>query len=393
MMNSQACVALLLAGGEGRRLGVLTASKAKPAVHFGGAYRIIDFGLSNCKNSEIRSVGVVTQYQAASLHEHIGSGAVWSNAADGVTLLPPQDSEYAGTADAVYKNEAFIQRHEPEHVLILSGDHIYRMDYRRMLKQHEDSGADATIAVTPVAWEEAPRFGIMRTDSRGRIVEFAEKPAQPKSNLASMGIYIFKWSYLKRMLDSDARDPQSSRDFGKDVIPAMLRSGGKLYAYSYEGYWRDVGTVESLWEAHMDLIGEQPRFRCSEAAWPMHTPACVAGHSYVDPSARVTYSLIAGNSHIFGHVERSVVSPDVYVGRGSVLRNCIVMPNAHIGRGVFARNAIIGEGAVLMDGAAVGSLSKSSIAVVGDAEMVMKPSGKKPKVYMPIGQFQLEHVR
>ncbi|WP_041617611.1 glucose-1-phosphate adenylyltransferase [Paenibacillus mucilaginosus] len=392
-MTSEACVAMLLAGGEGRRLGVLTQTKAKPAVHFGGAYRIIDFGLSNCRNSGIDTVGVVTQYKASSLHEHIGSGASWSPETKGVSVLPPKNGEYVGTADAVYKNLAYLEEKQPEHVLILSGDHIYRMDYRHLLERHVRTGADATIAVTPVAWEDAHRFGIMRADELGRVVEFAEKPKQPRSNLASMGIYVFKWSYLKRVLEMDARDMESSHDFGKDVIPYMLLNGAHLQTYSHEGYWRDVGTIESLWEAHMDLLGDQPKFRCGEEAWPMYTPAARSGQTYVDPAARLGQSLIAGSCSIYGQVERSVISPGVYIGHGSVVRGCIIMPGAHIGRNVYLRNAIIGEGAVIADGATVGSLSKSSIAVVGDAETVMKKNDKKPKVYIPMGQLHLERVR
>lgn len=368
-MNSKACVAMLLAGGEGRRLGVLTRSKAKPAIHFGGSYRIIDFGLSNCRNSGINTVGVVTQYQAASLNDHIGDGTVWTENKEGISLLSPEDGAYAGTADAVYKNQAFIERHHPEHVLILSGDHIYRMDYRKLLERQTQTQSDVTIPVTQVAWEQAHRFGIMRTDDNGRVVEFSEKPQKPKSNLASMGIYIFRRSYLKQVLEADALDPQSSRDFGKDVIPAMLRAGAKLQTYSFEGYWRDVGTVESLWESHMDLIGENPKFSCSEEEWPLYTSKAGSGLFYVHSSPRIRQCLIADNCQILGQVEQSVVAEDVYVGQGSVLRNCVVMAGARIGCNVVVRNAIIGEHAVLEDGAIVETPSQGSIAVVGDAKM------------------------
>ncbi|SDE08097.1 glucose-1-phosphate adenylyltransferase [Paenibacillus sp. UNCCL117] len=390
-MQSQSCVAILLAGGEGRRLGVLTQSKAKPAVHFGGEYRIIDFALSNCANSGISTIGVVTQYQASSLHKHIGTGKNWTNR---ITLLPPKDGVYSGTADAVYKNFAYLQEQDAEDILVLSGDHIYQMDYRKLLERHRQSGADATIAVTPVAWEEAHRFGIMKTNADGQVVEFAEKPADPQSNLASMGIYVFKWSYLKRMLEQDAGQADSSHDFGKDVIPAMLRAGDRVQTYSYEGYWRDVGTVESLWEAHMDLVGDQPKFRCHSGAWPMHSSAQTQDKQpRIQGTARLHQALVAGEATVYGQVERSVVSAGAVVGQGSVLRNCVVMPKARIGSNVFIRNAIIGEGAVIEDGASVGTLSGNTIAVVGDGEMVAKRGDKIPKIYMPIGQFQLEPVR
>lgn len=398
-MSSQACVAMLLAGGEGRRLGVLTRRKAKPAVHFGGAYRIIDFSLSNCRNSGLTAVGVVTQYQWNSLHEHIGDGSIWGgSSSSAITLLSSEQSHvgpdgYTGTADAVYANRNFIEQYDPEHVLVLSADHIYQMDYRLLLQRHRETGADATIAVTPVAWEEAHRFGIMRTDESGRVIEFAEKPAKPKSNLASMGIYIFKWSYLREMLEQDALNPESSRDFGKDVIPAMLAAKANLQSYAFEGYWRDVGTIESLWEAHMDLLGKRPAFSIGGSRWPTLTPKSRTGQTYVDPAASVSQSMIAGNCMVYGHVERSIISNGAQIGQGSVLRDCVVMPNAKIGRNVFVRNAIIGEGAVLYDGASVGSLSDSSIEVVGDGERIAKKQESRSKMYIPIGQLQFEHAR
>ncbi|MCZ8516210.1 glucose-1-phosphate adenylyltransferase [Paenibacillus filicis] len=398
-MSSQACIAMLLAGGEGRRLGVLTRRKAKPAVHFGGVCRIIDFSLSNCAHSGMTAVGVVTQYQWNSLHDHIGDGSVWGDPSKGgITLLASEQSHigpngYAGTADAVYANRGFIEAYDPEHVLVLSADHIYQMDYRKLLEQHAASGADATIAVTPVAWEEAHRFGIMRTDEQGRIVEFEEKPMKPKSNLASMGIYVFKWSYLREMLQQDAERPDSGHDFGKDVIPAMLSSNGHLQTYSFEGYWRDVGTIESLWEAHMDLLGKRTAFPIGERDWPTLTPNGEIGQSYVDPAARVTQSMIAGSSMVYGHVERSVISYGVQIGQGSVLRDCVVMPNAQIGRNVFIRSAIIGEEAIIHDGATIGSLSESAIEVVGDGERVMKKHEMRPKMYIPAGPMHFEHAR
>ncbi|WP_372814236.1 sugar phosphate nucleotidyltransferase [Paenibacillus sp.] len=402
-MKSQSCVAMLLAGGEGRRLGVLTRDKAKPAVHFGGGYRMIDFALSNCTNSGLPVVGVVTQYQAASLHRHIGSGALWSNA---VTLLPSAGGSYTGTADAVFKNMAFLKFYDPEHVLVLSGDHIYRMDYRKLLERHRETGADATIAVTPVAWEEAHRFGIMKADKAGRITEFAEKPRVPTSNLASMGIYVFRWSYLKHILERDACNPLSSHDFGKDLIPSMLARGDRVQTYAFEGYWRDVGTVESLWEAHMDLLGDPPKFDLEDGDWPMRSPGRASARTQAGLYARLRHALVAGESAVFGQIERSVLSAGVFVGHGSVLRNCVVMPRARIGRDVFIRNAIIGEGAVIEDGATVGSRFGEPVTVIGDAETVgrpvtvigdAEPIGEPvefiPKAYVPIRQYQFERIR
>ncbi|CAG7644011.1 Glucose-1-phosphate adenylyltransferase [Paenibacillus solanacearum] len=391
-MNYDECAAMLLAGGEGRRLGVFTRSKAKPAVHFGGAFRIIDFALSNCTYSGIRQVGVMTQYKAASLHRHIGAGRVWSEHGNGVDLLPPGEGAYTGTADAVRQNLAFLDRHRPDHVLILSADHIYRMDYRKMLERHRQTGADATIAVTPVAWEEAHRFGIMCTGEDGQVTTFVEKPARPSSNLASMGIYIFKRSYLKQILESDARRLDSSHDFGKDVIPAMLGQGAKLQTYAYEGYWRDVGTVESLWEAHMDLIGDKPKFSCASRGWSVRTPASPSGSSYVDPAASVSRSLLAGSCTIYGTVEQSVVSAGVIVGQGSTLRRSVVMPNARIGRNVSICNAMIGEGAVIEDGVTIGSVSARTVEVVGDAEVVRKQGAFQPGIYITPGAFAMEGV-
>lgn len=388
-MKSESCVAMLLAGGEGRRLGVLTQGKAKPAVHFGGCYRIIDFALSNCSHSGIPAIGVVTQYQAASLHRHIDSGRAWS---DGVTLLPPTSGPYTGTAHAVYKNEPFLNRHDPEHVLVLSGDHIYRMDYRKLLERHRETGADATIAVTPVAWEEAHRFGIMKADEEGRVVEFAEKPRIPTGNLASMGIYIFRRSCLKRMLEQDAYRPNSSHDFGKDIIPAMLAQDGNVQTYAFEGYWRDVGTVESLWEAHMDLLGDQPKFDCDALDWPIRSPERVSAQPKIGQHARLHHALVAGDSAVYGQVERSVVSAGVFVGQGSVLRNCVVMPRARIGANVFIRNAIIGEGAVIEDGVTVGSWPGEPVTVIGDAEAVAKKAEKIPESNVPMRQLQLEPI-
>ncbi|WP_284642123.1 glucose-1-phosphate adenylyltransferase [Paenibacillus silviterrae] len=396
MMNPQTCVAMLLAGGEGRRLSVLTRQKAKPAVQFGGAYRIIDFALSNCRNSGLSAVGVITQYKSESLHNHIGCGAAWLPEG-GVTLLPStqrhiRKSGYSGTADAVYQNIPYIETYEPEHVLILSGDHIYRMDYRKLLEEHQRSGADVTIAVTPVSTGEASRFGIMRTNDSGRVIEFEEKPAQPRGNLASMGIYMFRWSALRAWLKADAMAIGTSHDFGKDLIPAMLNSGARMHTYSFQGYWRDVGTVESLWDAHMDLLGRKPLFGFHDPAWPILTPLRTVNQTYVDPSAQVTQSLISGNCTIHGQVERSVISSGVEIGAGSQLQGCVVMPNARIGRNVTIRGAIIGEGAVIEDGADVERLTDLPVAVVGDREIVRRKHELLPKLYMPVQGFTFEPI-
>jgi glucose-1-phosphate adenylyltransferase len=396
-MNPQTCVAMLLAGGEGKRLSVLTRQKAKPAVHFGGAYRIIDFALSNCRNSGLKAVGLVTQYCSESLHNHVGRGETWLGEEGEITLLPANQRHirkggYVGTADAVYQNIPYIERYEPEHVLILSGDHIYRMDYQKLLEEHQRSGADVTIAVTPVAKEEAHRFGIMQANEQGRIVEFEEKPAEPKSNLASMGIYMFRWSALRAWLKADVMTLGSTRDFGKDLIPAMLNSGARMHAYAFEGYWRDVGTVESLWEAHMDLLGSDAQFSFHDEAWPIVTTSADAKQTYVDPAAQVSRSLIGGNCTIVGQVERSVVSSGVHIGSGSILHGCVVMPGAYIGRNVTIRNAIIGESAVIEDGASVERLADLPVAVVGDMECVRRKQELLPKLYLPLSGLQLEPI-
>ncbi|WP_068776073.1 glucose-1-phosphate adenylyltransferase [Paenibacillus sp. FJAT-26967] len=381
-------VALLLAGGEGRRLGALTHNTAKPAVHFAGKYRMIDYALSNCRNSGIDTIGVVTQYKPESLHQHIGNGTAWLNEPDkgSIELLCSDQehvvgNEYTGTANAVYQNRHFIEKHDPEFVVVLSGDHIYQMDYSEMIRQHKERGSEATIAVKPVGWDEASRFGIMNADEQGRVVEFEEKPARPKSNLASMGIYVFNWDFLKKVLERDDAAEISSHDFGKDVIPMMVEEGAFVHTFSYEGYWKDVGTIDSLWQAQMDLLHESPLQ--SEIDWPMYTAQIANVQPHIDRTARVDSSLISENCAVYGSVNHSVVSHGVYIGKGSVLTDCVIMPNVRIGNNVKLHKAIIGEGSVLCDGVTVGKFDAETISVVGDHEVMYKVNEKLPKIYMP----------
>lgn len=360
---------------------------------------MIDFALSNCRHSCLDTIGVVTQYRPEALHHHIGLGSAWLDkpGQGEVALLSSRqahigESGYAGTADAIFRNWKFIEKHKPDTILVLSGDHIYHMDYRKLLESHLRTGADATIAVTPVDMSEASRFGIMKTDSTGRITEFDEKPEVPASNLASMGIYIFNTSFLLRYLEQDAADEASSHDFGKDVIPAMLKNNASLHAYEFEGYWKDVGTIESLWEAHMDLLGGQPRFNYSTSSWPLHSSRGVAAVRYVEGAGQLRQSIVCEDCTLHGQVERSVISPGVTIGQGSRVYDSIVMPGAKIGDGVTIHRAIIGEGAFVRDGFTVGSPTCGSIAVVGDREIVGVKSEKMPKIFIPAKQLQAELI-
>lgn len=375
-MQRKHCVAMLLAGGEGRRLGALTRDLAKPAVPFGGKYRIIDFTLSNCTNSGIDTVGVLTQYQPLALHSHLGIGSPWDldRKSGGVTVLPPYVKQrggdwYKGTANAIYQNIGFIEQHDPDYVLVISGDHIYKMDYDKLLTFHREKGADATIAVIEVKWEEASRFGIMNTDSDRRITEFEEKPKQPKSNLASMGVYMFTWPVLKRYLQEDEAKPGSSNDFGKDLIPAMLNAGQAMYAYPFEGYWKDVGTIESLWEASMDLLEANPRLNLNDRSWRIYSVNPNQPPHYIARTAKVQTSLVNEGCVVYGEVDRSVLFYGVHVGEGSQISDSVIMPNVKIGRGVVIRKAIIGEGCVIEDGSVVGS-DGPGITLVGSFEQV-----------------------
>ena len=339
---------MLLAGGQGSRLYTLTEKTAKPAVAFGGKYRIIDFTLSNCINSGIDTVGVLTQYQPLVLNEYIGNGQPWDldRLNGGVMVLPPYQGHssadwYRGTANAIYQNLNFIERYDPDYVLVLSGDHIYKMDYSKMLDYHKKTNAAATIAVIDVPIEEASRFGIMNTDSDGRIIEFEEKPPHPKSTKASMGIYIFNRDLLADYLHADERNPESSNDFGKNIIPAMLEGGEKMYAYSFEGYWKDVGTVESLWEANMDLLGESPVFDLFDTEHRIYSRNLARAPHYIGNGAKVENSIITEGCEVYGTVENSILFSGVTVERGAHICGSIIMNDTHIKEGASVRYSII----------------------------------------------------
>lgn len=356
-MNSKKCIAMLLAGGQGSRLSLLTKNIAKPAVPFGGKYRIIDFPLSNCTNSEIYTVGVLTQYKPLVLNSYIGIGSAWDldRKEGGVSVLPPymeQDGGrwYKGTADAITQNKNFIEMYDPEHVLILSGDHIYKMDYSKLLNYHIEKDADATISVIEVPWDEASRFGIMNTNEDFQITEFEEKPETPKNNLASMGIYMFKWSTLKKYLDMDQRNTESSHDFGKDVIPLMLEEELSLYAYPFNGYWKDVGTVQSLWEANMDLLKDEPELNLFEYGWRIYSVNPNQPPQYIAPSANVHRSLVNEGCLVYGDVDYSVLFPGVHVGEGTVIKDSVIMSGVKIGKNCVIERAIVGSDMEIPDG-------------------------------------------
>ena len=371
------CVAMLLAGGQGSRLKVLTENTAKPAVPFGGKYRIIDFPLSNCVNSGIDTVGILTQYQPLELNEYIGNGQPWglNKSHCCAQVLPPyaksKKSEwYKGTANAIYQNIPFIERYNPSHVLILSGDHIYKMDYAAMLAYHEKMGADCTIAVRSVPLEEASRFGIMNTREDGTIYEFEEKPEHPKSTNASMGIYIFKWSILREFLTADEEDPKSENDFGKNIIPNLLNSGHKLYAYAFEGYWKDVGTIASLWEANMDLLGKDPAFNIrDDEKMRISARNYALPSSYIDTESKTINCFIAEGSEIYGNVTHSIISTGCKIGKDTLVADSVIMPGVEVEPGAIIRHAIIGEGCKISRGAVIGGSfgekDKKKISVVG----------------------------
>lgn len=360
-MVSKDCVAMILAGGQGSRLGALTKNVAKPAVPFGGKYRIIDFPLSNCVHSGINTVGVLTQYQPLELNRYISNGNPWDldRSHGGVYVLPPYQSAkagewYKGTANAIYQNLSFLESFKPENVLILSGDHIYKMHYGEMLKAHKESGAAVTIAVMPVPWEEASRFGIMNVDEEGTITDFEEKPAEPKSNLASMGIYIFTYEVLKKYLEADERDPSSANDFGKNIIPTMLENGEKMVSFRFEGYWKDVGTIHSLWEANMDLVDQPPKFDLNDRSWSIYSRNMALAPHYVGQNAKITNSTVTEGCFIDGEIKHSVIFGGVELGEGSVVSDSVIMPGAKIGKNVVIEKAVIGADAVIGDGAKVG---------------------------------------
>jgi glucose-1-phosphate adenylyltransferase len=374
VVKDKECIAMLLAGGEGTRLHPLTLHTAKPAVHFGGSYRMIDFALSNCLNSGLSNVGVVTQYKPEALHNHIGEGESWLKSdQDGeIALLHPgSDEVYAGTADAVFQNRSFINRHHPEYVIILSGDHIYRMDYKSMLEEHKRNKADATVAVTPVRWEEAHRFGILNTDEIGRITQFTEKPAKPESNLASMGIYIFNWKFLESFLLKDNGNSNSNHDFGKDVLPAIISFGAHVFAYSFKGYWRDVGTIQSLWEANMDMLHDAELLPWMNEGTQVVTSCTDMTPRFIQAGLRVRRSIVCEDCTISGKVERSVISFGVQIGEGSLIEDSVIMPGVIIGKNAIVKNAIIGEGTYVGDEVMVKGTGRNDIAVIGERETIL----------------------
>ncbi len=392
-MVNKKCIAMLLAGGQGSRLGVLTKNMAKPAVPFGGKYRIVDFPLSNCTNSGIDTIGVLTQYKPLKLNSYIGIGQPWDldRLNGGVTILPPYTKQtagewYSGTANAIYQNIEFVEAYKPEYVLILSGDQIYKMDYSRMLEYHEEKKADVSIAILEVPWEEASRFGIMSTDEKNRIYEFAEKPKNPISNKASMGIYIFTWRKLRQYLIEDQNTSGSANDFGRDIIPKMLRNGERMYAYPFKGYWRDVGTIQSLWEANMDLLEEKPKLDLYDPEWKIYSRNPIEPPHFIALGANVRRCIITEGGIIYGEVYHSVLCSGVTIGRGSKIHNSILMPNVKVGENTVIENAIIAENTIVGDGCYIGykirteeddrqEIKESEITVVG--ENLTLPSGFK----------------
>lgn len=388
-MKKKKCVAMLLAGGQGTRLYALTSGIAKPAVSFGSKYRIIDFTLSNCTNSNIDTVGVLTQYEPLVLNEYIGSGKPWDldRAHGGVYTLSPYQAKsgmewYKGTANAIYQNLHFLDKYDSEHVLILSGDHIYKMDYSKMLAQHITNDADCTIAVIDVPMEEAKRFGIMSFDENRRITDFAEKPEKPKSNHASMGVYIFKKSALVEELKRDEADENSANDFGKNIIPYMLKTGKRMFAYSFSGYWKDVGTITSLWEANMDLLGEAPIMNLNDEEMKIYSRNEPLPPSYIGDDGSVENSVFTAGCEINGTVINSVISEDVHIGKGSVIRNSVIMRGTVIGENVTIDYGMIDENVTVYDGVVIGdeTSSKDKIALIGRdcviGENAMIPAGE-----------------
>ena len=379
MSRKHECIAMLLAGGQGSRLGILTKNIAKPAVPYGGKYRIIDFPLSNCVNSGIYTVGVLTQYQPLELNDYIGNGHAWDldRADGGVHILSPyQQIEgtewYKNTANAIYQNINFIDRYDPEYVVILSGDHIYKMDYSDMLTYHKEKNADCTIAMLEVPWEEASRFGLMFVDDDGAITAFEEKPKNPKSNKASMGVYMFTWKKLRQYLLDDEANPNSSNDFGHDLIPAMHEAGERLFAYPFDGYWKDVGTIDSLWEANLDLLNPKVDLDLTDTSWKIYSKNTSSTPHYVSESASVQNSMITEGCDVCGNIDFSVLFSDVTVEEGAVVRDSIIMPNTVIKMGAGVQYAIVAEGAVIEPGAVVGqrpedmdNLDDWGVAVVG----------------------------
>ncbi len=360
-MKKAECLAMILAGGQGSRLGVLTKNVAKPAVPFGGKYRIIDFTLSNCIHSGIYTVGVLTQYQPLELNTYIGSGGPWdlNRNSGGVYVLPPYQSAekgewYKGTANAIFQNIEFVDKFDPKYVVILSGDHIYKMDYAKMIKYHKEKNADATIAVIEVPWEEASRFGIMTADEDGKIVEFAEKPHEPKSNLASMGVYVFTWDVLKKYLQNDEKDPASANDFGKNIIPTMLGNGENMCAYAFDGYWKDVGTVQSLWEANMDILANPPGFDLRDPSWRIYSRNPVKPPHFIAKGAVVNNCCVTEGCNVYGMVKHSILFEGVTVEKGAVIEDSIVFPGTVVKENAVIKKTVVGEDTVIGKGVIIG---------------------------------------
>ena len=371
-MQKKECIAMLLAGGQGSRLGVLTRNNAKPAVSFGGKYRIIDFSLSNCVNSGIDTVGVLIQYRPLVLSHYLGTGEAWDldSSDGGVHVLPPYATEtggqwYAGTADAIYHNIDFIDSYNPEYVLILSGDHLYKMNYNLMLAEHKAKGADLTVSVIEVPWEEASRFGIMTVDGDERIVKFSEKPKEPDSNLASMGIYIFSWPVLRRALLEDHMDPASEKDFGKNIIPRLLAADMKLYAYRFSGYWKDVGTIDSYYEAQMDLMRENAEFNIFESEMRIFSNSNIYPPHFVGENAVVSGSLICNGCVVEGEVTGSILGSGVVIEEGAVVEDSILLPHTHIGRGCHIVRTIVNENVRIAEGSEIRD-PNGEISVIGE---------------------------
>lgn len=393
MAKKTECIAMLLAGGQGSRLGVLTKNIAKPAVPYGGKYRIIDFPLSNCVNSGIYTVGVLTQYQPLELNDYIGNGSPWDldRANGGVHILSPyQQIEgtewYKGTANAIYQNINFIDRYNPEYVAVLSGDHIYKMDYAKMLQFHKGKNADCTIAMLEVPWEEASRFGLMFTDDNGRITAFEEKPKNPKSNKASMGVYMFTWEKLRKYLIEDENTPGSSNDFGKNVIPAMHNAGERLFAYAFDGYWKDVGTIDSLWEANLDLLNKKANIDLSDSTWKIYGRSGASAPQYISDKSKVENSIVAEGCEIEGNIDYSVIFSDVTVEEGAEVNYSIVMPGAVIKKGAVVQYAMVAENAVIEENAVVGEIPEEcenldawGVSVIGAGVNVGKDAKVKAK--------------
>lgn len=404
MYPKQTTVAMILAGGQGSRLGVLTRKLAKPAVPYGGKYRIIDFPLSNCVNSGIEAVGVLTQYQPLVLNEYIGNGQPWDldGIYDGVTCLSPYQQMdgahwYSGTANAIYRNINFIERYDPEYVVVLSGDHIYKMDYAKMISAHKKNNAACTIAVIDVPLEEASRFGILNTNPDGSIYEFEEKPKNPKSTNASMGIYVFSWSKLRKYLEEDEANPASSNDFGKDVLPAMLEAGERMFAYEFEGYWKDVGTIDSLWEANMDLLDPKTKLDLSGETEKIYSRNPSMHPQYIGENAKIQNSLVSDGCDVDGTIEFSVLFPGVTIGTGATVTASILMPGAVVEEGAVVEYAIVSENAVIKRNAHIGNKRENvnsdddwGIAVIGDGITIGENCVVKPNTMIDADVLEVE---